>query len=86
LEYKAKQGLNSGKDLTVIPPAEYQERFIRAMESYFLVSPGEYNAAAARLSPHANFRLLFLFADKWSKPLTRSSAELSDVCDLPSVL
>jgi 1-phosphatidylinositol-3-phosphate 5-kinase len=40
LEYKAKQGLNAGKDITVIPPAEYQERFISALEGYFLACPG----------------------------------------------
>lgn len=42
LEYKAKQGLNSAKEVTVIPPIEYQHRFVNAMESYFLSSPGEY--------------------------------------------
>lgn len=43
LEYKAKQGLigGSGKEITVVPPAEYQERFTNAMESYFFASPGE---------------------------------------------
>lgn len=40
LEYKAKQGLNSGKDTTVIPPTEYQERFISALDGYFLACPG----------------------------------------------
>ncbi|CAL1702515.1 unnamed protein product [Somion occarium] len=39
LEYKAKQGLNSAKEVTVIPPIEYQHRFVNAMESYFLSSP-----------------------------------------------
>jgi 1-phosphatidylinositol-3-phosphate 5-kinase len=42
LEYKAKQGLSSGKTPTVIPPHEYQERFVNAIESYFLASPGKY--------------------------------------------
>lgn len=43
LEYKAKQGLNSGngKEVTVIPPAEYQERFLSALEKYFLACPGK---------------------------------------------
>lgn len=43
LEYKAKQGLNSGngKEVTVIPPAEYQERFTNALEKYFLACPGK---------------------------------------------
>jgi len=40
LEYKAKQGLNAGKDVTVIPPAEYQERFVSALDGYFLACPG----------------------------------------------
>jgi hypothetical protein len=40
LEYKAKQGLNSGKDVTVIPPIEYQDRFVRALDGYFLACPG----------------------------------------------
>lgn len=40
LEYKAKQGLHSGKEVTVIPPNEYQERFINAMDNYFVACPG----------------------------------------------
>lgn len=40
LEYKAKHGLTSGKDITVVPPAEYQERFVNALEGYFLACPG----------------------------------------------
>jgi 1-phosphatidylinositol-3-phosphate 5-kinase len=40
LEYKAKQGLNSGKDVTVIPPIEYQDRFVKALDGYFLACPG----------------------------------------------
>lgn len=43
LEYKAKQGLsgNSGREITVIPPAEYRDRFVTAMESYFIACPGK---------------------------------------------
>jgi len=41
LEYKAKHNLHSGKDVTVIPPAEYQEGFVNALENYFLACPGE---------------------------------------------
>lgn len=41
LEYKAKQGLHSGKDITVVPPAEYEERFVNALEGYFVACPGE---------------------------------------------
>lgn len=40
LEYKAKHGLKPDKDITVIPPAEYQERFVNALEGYFLACPG----------------------------------------------
>lgn len=40
LEYKAKHNLHSGKNVTVIPPAEYQERFVNALEDYFLACPG----------------------------------------------
>ena len=40
LEYKAKQGLKGGNDVTVIPPAEYQERFVKALEGYFMACPG----------------------------------------------
>jgi len=45
LEYKAKQGLNSGngKEVTVIPPAEYQERFMNALEKYFLACPDKWS-------------------------------------------
>lgn len=42
LEYKAKQGLTSnGKDVTVMPPAEYQERFVGALDRYILPCPGQ---------------------------------------------
>lgn len=40
LEYKAKQNLKSGKEVTVIPPNEYQVRFVNAMDGYFLACPG----------------------------------------------
>lgn len=41
LEYKAKQGLaGTGKDVTVIPPNEYEERFVSSMDSYFVACPG----------------------------------------------
>ena len=45
LEYKAKQGLNSGsgKEVTVVPPNEYQERFVNAMDDYFLACPSTYS-------------------------------------------
>ncbi|KAL0948446.1 hypothetical protein HGRIS_011019 [Hohenbuehelia grisea] len=43
LEYKAKQGLNSGKDVTVVPPTEYQERFVSALDGYFLACPDKWS-------------------------------------------
>ncbi|KAA1470932.1 hypothetical protein DENSPDRAFT_798498 [Dentipellis sp. KUC8613] len=41
LEYKAKQGF-LGKDITVIPPHEYQERFLNAMDRYFIACPDKW--------------------------------------------
>ena len=41
LEYKAKHGLQSGKEVTVVPPIEYQERIVTALEGYFLACPGQ---------------------------------------------
>ncbi|KAJ6475055.1 hypothetical protein C8R47DRAFT_1143386 [Mycena vitilis] len=45
LEYKAKQGLtgNSGKEVTVIPPTEYQERFVSALDGYFVACPDKWS-------------------------------------------
>ncbi|KAI0086047.1 hypothetical protein BDY19DRAFT_996234 [Irpex rosettiformis] len=43
LEYKAKQNLTSGKEVTVIPPNEYQERFINAMDNYFVACPDKWS-------------------------------------------
>lgn len=43
LEYKAKQGLNSGKEVTVVPPAEYQERFVNALDGYFVACPDKWS-------------------------------------------
>ncbi|KAF5391679.1 hypothetical protein D9757_002352 [Collybiopsis confluens] len=45
LEYKAKQGLNSGsgKEVTVMPPAEYQERFLNSLEKYFVACPDKWS-------------------------------------------
>ena len=45
LEYKAK-GLSGkeGKNITVVPPHEYQERFVSALDSYFMACPGTFAA------------------------------------------
>ncbi|KAI0299986.1 hypothetical protein B0F90DRAFT_1810525 [Multifurca ochricompacta] len=43
LEYKAK-GLSGKeeKDITVIPPQEYQERFVSALDNYFMACPDKW--------------------------------------------
>jgi len=43
LEYKAKHNLNAGKEVTVVPPHEYQERFVTAMDEYFLACPDKWS-------------------------------------------
>ncbi|KAI9453676.1 hypothetical protein F5148DRAFT_459148 [Russula earlei] len=42
LEYKAKGLSKEGKDITVVPPHEYEERFVSAMESYFMACPDKW--------------------------------------------
>ncbi|KIO23123.1 hypothetical protein M407DRAFT_27362 [Tulasnella calospora MUT 4182] len=44
LEYKAKQGLTggSGREITVVPPNEYQDRFVNSMEGYFVACPDKW--------------------------------------------
>ncbi|KAF8509764.1 hypothetical protein BU17DRAFT_55907 [Hysterangium stoloniferum] len=43
LEHKVKHNLHSGKgkEVTVIPPTEYHNRFITSMDQYFLTCPGK---------------------------------------------
>lgn len=43
LEYKAKQGLAGGtrKEVTVVPPNEYRDRFLKALNTYFVACPGK---------------------------------------------
>ncbi|KAF8625461.1 hypothetical protein AX17_006862 [Amanita inopinata Kibby_2008] len=43
LEYKAKHGLHSGKEVTVMPPVEYEDRFINALEGYFVACPDKWS-------------------------------------------
>ncbi|KAI9060832.1 hypothetical protein FKP32DRAFT_1632308 [Trametes sanguinea] len=81
LEYKAKQGLNAGKEVTVVPPHEYQERFVAAMDEYFLACPGQFPSTVCPLG----CMLTVGSADKWSKPLDNTIVP-SDCRDLPSVL
>ncbi len=82
LEYKAKQGLNSGKEVTVIPPAEYQERFVNALERYFLPCPGASLSICTALEYCANRHLIL---DKWSQPMDGVKVS-GDPNSLPSVL
>jgi len=47
LEWRLKQGINSGlnsgtKETTVLPPQDYHERFVKAIESYFLACPDKW--------------------------------------------
>ncbi|KZV98909.1 hypothetical protein EXIGLDRAFT_641161 [Exidia glandulosa HHB12029] len=48
LEYKAKQGLQnnliigSNKEVTVMPPDEYRDRFVKAIDGYFLACPDKW--------------------------------------------
>ena len=86
LEYKAKQGLQSGKEVTVIPPAEYRDRFVSVLEGYFIACPGQLfvscgwvEFSCSRLT-HTNAP-----SDKWSKPLNEANL-ISDPNLLPSVL
>lgn len=48
LEYKAKQNIK--KNVTVIPPNEYRDRFVKAINSYFVACPGTSNKHKEHLS------------------------------------
>jgi len=61
LEYKAKQNLKSGKEVTVIPPNEYQARFVNAIDGYFLACPGRSKPTSANRTD-----VLTVHSDKWS--------------------
>lgn len=80
LEYKAKQNLKSGKEVTVIPPNEYQQRFISAMDEYFLACPGTFSILS-----HIGLLLTAFETDKWSRPIDDTKI-ISDPNLLPSVL
>ena len=80
LEYKAKQNLKSGKEVTVIPPNEYKARFVNALDGYFLACPGRSKTITRDLGqPLKNH------ADKWSKG-PHDKREYSDPNVLRSVL
>lgn len=83
LEYKAKQGLQSGKEVTVVPPAEYRDRFVSALEDYFIACPGqsyEFKSFFFLVAAHNP-----ITSDKWSKPLDGTKI-INDPNLLPSVL
>ncbi|KZT58410.1 hypothetical protein CALCODRAFT_468352 [Calocera cornea HHB12733] len=54
LEYTAKQSLKSGKDVTVMPPAEYEARFVSAMESYLIACPDKWTKPPRGQPLHSN--------------------------------
>jgi 1-phosphatidylinositol-3-phosphate 5-kinase len=84
LEYKAKQGLKSGKEVTVVPPAEYRDRFVNVLEGYFIACPGQLLFVPVSgwvVQAHTHNVL----SDKWSKPLDEANL-ISDSNLLPSVL
>ncbi|TFY80195.1 hypothetical protein EWM64_g3820 [Hericium alpestre] len=89
LEYKAKQGFLS-KEVTVVPPQEYQERFMAAMDRYFIACPvrpifvvaGVGNSAgtggaAARAFSRAGYRVALISREGRSDSLQKFAAELS---------
>jgi 1-phosphatidylinositol-3-phosphate 5-kinase len=80
LEYKAKQNLKSGKEVTVIPPNEYQARFVNAMDGYFLACPGR-----SKPTPKGCAEVLTIRTDKWSRA-PDDKRDYSDPDVLQSVL
>ena len=70
LEYKAKQGLNSSKEVTVVPPHEYQERFVSAMDDYFLACPGMFGLCiyVPRIVVHDTLLPQTSGHDRWTTP------------------
>lgn len=86
IEYKAKHGLQSGsKEVTVIPPADYQERFVRALEGYFVACPGEESSSCLLIKYSLSLLPVMWQIDKWSKPLDDADV-VTDPDSLPSVL
>ncbi|KDQ21242.1 hypothetical protein BOTBODRAFT_60985 [Botryobasidium botryosum FD-172 SS1] len=52
LESKAKQNIQ--KEVTVIPPSEYQDRFVRAIDQYFLSCPDKWSRPSLSSPDSAN--------------------------------
>ncbi len=76
LEYKAK-GLSGkeGKNITVVPPHEYQERFVSALDSYFMACPGAYAYAhvGANLAPTSTYLISCCFQINGLNPSMKRS-------------
>jgi hypothetical protein len=41
IQSETLQGLLSGKEVTIVPPAEYRDRFVSVLKSYFISCPGQ---------------------------------------------
>jgi hypothetical protein len=68
LETRGKVTLrgSAGKEVTVIPPVQYGERFRKAMDQYFLMVPGRCSCFTW-LDSTSIFIDYFCFIDKWIK-------------------
>ena len=80
LEYNLKSNAaRKPEEVTVVPPAEYQERFVNAMSKYFVACPGKYRSLQTKR------HIQTVFTDKWSRPLDDTKIP-GDYRQLPSVL
>lgn len=64
-----------------MPPAEYQDRFVKTLDGYFIACPG----MSHTLKVTIKWSMFIQHLDKWSKPLDGSKF-LNDPNCLPSVL
>ena len=89
LEYKAKGLSKEGKDITVVPPHEYQERLVSTLDSYFMACPGACACVGAGFTTRSFVRSpdpkLCIVSDKWTKPVDETKL-IHDPAHLPSVL
>jgi len=60
IESKAKQGLKTDKEkeVTIIPPSEYQARFLKAIDKYFLPVPDKWSKPVGNKSASDFFRIV----------------------------
>lgn len=65
LEWKLKQGinsgLNSGTETTVLPPQDYNERFVKAIETYFLACPDKWTKPTGNVNMYSTEDLPSVF-------------------------